>query len=439
MSVPAYDCYMDSGVEWLGAVPSHWSVVPLRSQFSELTGKNNGLVSTDYLSLVAGRGVMPYAEKGDIGNKRPDDLEKCKIVRAGNFVINSMNFGIGAFGVSAYDGVCSPVYVILRPNEKRSLGFLRWIFDNPGFRQTAQSFGNGILAHRSAIGWDELRAMPAAIPPLAEQAEIAAFLDRETGKIDALVEAQTRLIELLKEKRQAVISHAVTKGLDPAAPMKDSGVEWLGQVPAHWEVKPIKAVASYNDDVLTEATPPDHEIAYVEISDVQAGVGIAGSTAYAFSDAPSRARRRVQCGDIIVSTVRTYLRAIAAVTAPADNMIVSTGFAVIRPRAINSRFIGYALLAEQTINEIIARSVGISYPAINASDLVRIPVSVPPLPEQVAIATFLDRATAKIDALLNVAEEAIALLQERRAALISAAVTGKIDVRGLAHKQAEAA
>ena len=208
---------------------------------------------------------------------------------------------------------------------------------------------------------------------------------------------------------------------------RESGIEWLGEIPSHWHVKPIKAVASYNDDVLTEATPPDHEIDYVEISDVQAGLGIRGSTTYAFSDAPSRARRRVQDGDIIVSTVRTYLRAIAAITAPAENTVVSTGFAVIRPRAIYSRFIGYALLAEQTINQIIARSVGVSYPAINASDLVRIPVSVPPPAEQAVIAAFLDRETGKIDALVEAQTRLIELLKEKRQAVISHAVTKGLD------------
>jgi type I restriction enzyme S subunit len=208
---------------------------------------------------------------------------------------------------------------------------------------------------------------------------------------------------------------------------RESGIDWLGEIPSHWDVKPIKAVASYNDNVLTDTTSPDHEIDYIEISDVQAGVGIRGSTTYSFSDAPSRARRRVQHGDIIVSTVRTYLRAIAAVTAPADNMVVSTGFAVIRPTTINSSFIGYALLAEQTINQIIARSVGVSYPAINASDLVRIPVCVPPPAEQAAIAAFLDRETGKIDALVEAQTRLIDLLKEKRQAVISHAVTKGLD------------
>jgi len=208
---------------------------------------------------------------------------------------------------------------------------------------------------------------------------------------------------------------------------RESGVEWLGRVPSHWETKPLKAVTSCNDEVLTEATPPDYEIEYVEISDVQAGRGIKASTSYSFSDAPSRARRKLRDGDVLVSTVRTYLRAIAQVREPAENLIASTGFAVLRPQRAHSDFIGYAVQAEETINEIIARSVGVSYPAINASDLVRIAIAVPPVTEQRSIAAFLDRETAKIDALVEAQERLIALLKEKRQAVISHAVTKGLD------------
>lgn len=214
-----------------------------------------------------------------------------------------------------------------------------------------------------------------------------------------------------------------TRGGDYA----DSGVDWLGALPAHWTVKPIKAVATLNDEVLSEATPPDSEIEYVEISDVAAGRGILGSTALSFEAAPSRARRRVTDGDIIVSTVRTYLRAIASVESPPDNMVVSTGFAVIRPRRIDPTFLAYALEMDGFINQVIARSVGVSYPAINASELVRLPVPVPPTHEQAAISAFLDRETGKIDALVETQRRLIDLLKEKRQAAIAHAVTKGLD------------
>lgn len=204
---------------------------------------------------------------------------------------------------------------------------------------------------------------------------------------------------------------------------QDSGVTWLGSLPMHWLAVPLWSVASCNDEVLAEATPGDSEINYLEISGVTAGVGITELTGMTFKDAPSRARRKVQQGDVLVSTVRTYLRAIAAVVDPPANLVASTGFAVLRPRQIHPGFLGYAVQGEFFISEVIARSVGVSYPAINASDLVRIVLPLPPLPEQTDIVAFLDRETGKIDTLVEEQKRLIVLLKEKRQAVISHAVT----------------
>ncbi len=205
---------------------------------------------------------------------------------------------------------------------------------------------------------------------------------------------------------------------------KDSGVEWLGKVPQHWEVKPLKAVTTHNDEVLDETTAPDTEIAYVDISSVDGVNGINAKETMPFSAAPSRARRRVKHGDVIVSTVRTYLRAIARIREPEDNLVVSTGFAVVRPRdVLVPDFLGNILSASYFVEQVIARSTGVSYPAINASELVAIPVTVPPKDEQAEIAEFLDRETGKIDELVAEQRRLMELLQEKRQAVISHAVT----------------
>lgn len=216
----------------------------------------------------------------------------------------------------------------------------------------------------------------------------------------------------------------------PAYPAnKESGVEWLGEVPGHWNITPLKFSASCNDAVLPDSTDEDYEIKYVEISDVNEISGITGSTSYKFSDAPSRARRMVQDGDVLISTVRTYLRAIAPVVTPPENLIASTGFAVVRPRKgiLDGTFLGYLLRAEWWISEVIARSVGVSYPAINASDLLGLNVPVPAWHEQIQIARFLDHETARIDALIEEQQRLIELLKEKRQAVISHAVTKGLD------------
>lgn len=205
---------------------------------------------------------------------------------------------------------------------------------------------------------------------------------------------------------------------------KASGVEWLGDVPEGWGVAPVKYVATHNDDILDETTDPETEILYVDISGVNALDGIKTKEPMLFSAAPSRARRRVKHGDTIISTVRTYLRAIAGVRNPEGNLVVSTGFAVVRPGVDQfPDYIGYVLSAACFIEQVIARSTGVGYPAINASELVRIPVALPPLPEQTAIAEFLDRETGKIDGLVAEQRRLMELLKEKRQAVISHAVT----------------
>lgn len=275
---------------------------------------------------------------------------------------------------------------------------------------------------------NSLKAIRIPHPPSRKQHAVADFLDRETARIDELIAAKQRLLEILSEKRRALISHAATKGLDPKVQMKDSGVEWLGQIPEHWQVERLKFRATVNDEVLEEDTPPDHEILYVDISGVDAESGVKTKDPMLFCDAPSRARRKVSDGDTVLSTVRTYLRAIAAVRHPEPNLIVSTGFAVIRPRRVESDFLAWSLRSSYFIETVVSRSVGVSYPAINASEVMDIPVAIPARPEQRAIVAHIEAETAKLDALRAAAERTIDLLKERRAALISAAVTGQIDV-----------
>jgi type I restriction enzyme, S subunit len=190
---------------------------------------------------------------------------------------------------------------------------------------------------------------------------------------------------------------------------------------------PVKYLATFNNSVLSESTPGDREIEYIEISDVDSTNGVTGTTSYTFSDAPSRARRCIRTDDILISTVRTYLKAIARVDPAYDGAIASTGFCVLRPSAIHPRFLGYAVLAPSFVDEVIANSVGISYPAINASDLVRIQIPVPSPKEQEVIANFLDGETAQIDDLIGKQESLIDLLIEKRQATITRAVTKGLD------------
>jgi type I restriction enzyme S subunit len=201
----------NSGVEWLGNVPAHWDVVRGIAVLVECRAKNDPLFSENYLSLMANKGIIPYDEKGDVGNKKPEDLRKCKVVEPGDFVINSMNYAIGSYGVSKYSGVCSPVYVVMKhkPNLANPR-FIDLILSNPSYQNYAQSFGTGILDHRRAIGWDEIKAIPVPLPSLDEQGAIADWALRLRDRVDALIAKTRRSIELLREHRTALITAAVT-------------------------------------------------------------------------------------------------------------------------------------------------------------------------------------------------------------------------------------
>jgi type I restriction enzyme S subunit len=209
---------------------------------------------------------------------------------------------------------------------------------------------------------------------------------------------------------------------------RDSGVEWLEQIPAHWEVGPLKFAVQMNRDVLPEDMDPEFTFRYVDIGSVDTEGNITGTEELRFASAPSRARRLVRPGDTILSTVRTYLRAIALIPQMDEPVVVSTGFAVLRPvPRWSSRFLSYAVRAEYLVSGVVANSEGVGYPAITPSKLDRLRIIVPPLPEQKTIAAFLDRETAKIDELVAKKERLIELLQEKRAAMITQAVTKGLD------------
>ncbi len=210
----------------------------------------------------------------------------------------------------------------------------------------------------------------------------------------------------------------------PAYPeYKESGVQWLRQVPGHWEVKRLKYSATINDEALPETTDPDFEFSYVDIGSVNPVEDITNMETMTFENAPSRARRKVAPGDTIVSTVRTYLRATAPILESAETLIVSTGFAVIQPRKLLSGFLAYALRESSFVESVVARSTGVSYPAVNASEIGDIAIPLPSEDEQTAIADFLDREMGRIDTLVAKKRRLIALLKEKRTARISRTVT----------------
>ncbi|WAV90150.1 restriction endonuclease subunit S [Oxalobacter aliiformigenes] len=323
--------------------------------------------------------------------------------------------------------IASTGFACLRTNEKISPKFLYYSVLSDAFVSTVEAYSVGISY--PAINASQLVCLKLPLPSIEEQSQIANFLDEKCAVIDRLVERHQEVIEKLKAYRQSVISEAVTRGLDLDAPMKDSGIPWIGKIPKEWEIIPLKFLASHNDDVLSENTPDDLEFDYIDISSVQYGSGVINKQHITFGNAPSRARRIVRNNDVIISTVRTYLKAVAIIPAVSELTVASTGFACLRTNEkISPKFLYYSVLSDAFVSTVEAYSVGISYPAINASQLVCLKLILPSIEEQSQIADYLDKKCAKIDRIIHNKEQIISKLAEYKKSIIYEYVTGKKEV-----------
>lgn len=434
-----YAEYKDSGVEWLGEIPSHWKSVPCRGVVEHIVEKNTDNTLSNYLSLMANVGVIRYEDKGDIGNKKPEDLSKCKIVRKGQLVINSMNYSIGSYGMSPYDGICSPVYIVLQALPEIYLErFALRIFENSFFQKYLSTFGNGILEHRSAINWDDIKGKYVPLPPLNEQENILIFLDHETAKIDTLIAKQEKLIELLKEKRQAVISHAVTKGLNPNVPMKDSGVEWLGEVPEHWKVIRLKHLTTLFEQGWSpqcDSRPAEpHEYGILKVGCVNGGkFRSLENKALPFELEP-RLQYLIQKNDLLISRANSkeLVGSAAVIDEDYPNLILCDKLYRLRfIKAVSAEmvalYLSIGIVREQI--ELSATGASHSMQNIGQDTIKELFYLLPPIDEAHNILSDIAESNTKFDSLISKAELAIQRMKERRTALISAAVTGKVDVR----------
>ena len=263
------------------------------------------------------------------------------------------------------------------------------------------------------------------IPSLQVQQRIVEYLDAKTTEIDKKIELLGKKRDVYKRLKTATINRAVTRGLDEHVKLKDTDIDWIGEIPVHWETRRIKDEVEVDKLTLTESTSPMYKFRYIDISNVSSEGVISFIEEVYFYEAPSRARRIVQKGDIIVSTVRTYLKSIGMIDFDAKDVVVSTGFAVLSPIKSYSRYFYYLLRSNHLIDEICALSSGVSYPAIAATRIESINIPVPPLEEQKQIAAYLDERCAKIDAAVTIIDKQIDALKRLKRSLINEVVTGK--------------
>lgn len=420
-----YSKYKDSGVKWIGKIPEHWEV-KLLSQMATLHYLSNKDVHhQNLLSLSYGRIINK--DINGVSGLLPASYDTYQIIEDGNIVLRLTDLQNDQkslrVGLCTQEGIITSAYLALQPRVTVLPAFLYLLLHAADIMKVFYSMGNGL---RQNLNWGELRKLSCVLPPLAEQRAIVSYLDGKVGQIDTYVAKQTQQIELLKELKQAVIANAVTKGIDNKAKLKQTGISWIGHVPQHWEQCRLKNVVSCNNETLSNNTEPSLQIEYVEIADVKEMEGIVRTTHYKFSEAPSRARRITKNGDIILSTVRTYLKAVALVKQ--EGLIVSTGFAVLRPKDCNQEYISYLLRSDYFLGEVSRRSFGISYPSITTDALLSIEIPIPPLSEQRAIVSYIEAKTASINKLIDAYEQQVERVKEYKQRLISDAVTGKMNV-----------
>lgn len=432
MSFPKYPEHKDSGVEWLDKIPSHWSVAPLYSLASECDSPNKGMLESNLLSLSYGRIIRKDINSND--GLLPESFETYQIVDQGDIVLRLTDLQNDQrslrSGLVEERGIITSAYTAIRPTTLHN-AYLAYLLRAYDTLKIFYSMGGGL---RQSMKYSDLRRLPTLQPTYNEQSAIAAFLDRETAKIDALVAEQEKLIELLKEKRQAVISHAVTKGLDPNTPMKDSGVEWLGEVPEHWAVAKLRRfVRAVQTGGTPSASPPNTDIEdgtdWFTPGDFSGPIRLGSASKKVPPEAIEHGEAKVfPAGAVLVVGIGATLGKIGyLLTLASANQQIN---AILPNAEVDGLFLAYSLSSKtaEMRNLSNASTIGI----MNQEKTKEIWVAVPPRCEQETIAKFLDEDGVTSDALVNEAQRAIDLLKERRSALISAAVTGKIDVRGLA-------
>jgi type I restriction enzyme S subunit len=449
VSFHPYAAYVDSGVDWVGEMPQHWDLRPLKSVFTIIGGATPRSEEASYWD-----GDVLWATPADLSGRSTlyldstqrtlthAGLESCAAtVVPSESIILSTRAPIGSLAITGREMCTNQGCKALVPNRNTSVKYFAYLLGVCTRQLNVRGKGTTFLE----LSADALGAFPTCVPPLAEQKVIEGVLDFETAKIDALIAEQQRLIELLKEKRQAIVSHAVTKGLHPDAPMKSSGIEWLGDVPAHWEVKQLRQVVETLMD-FRGRTPAKlgmdwgGDIPAISAVNVREGfLDLSRGVNYGSLELHDRwmTQGRTRRGDVLFTT-EAPLGNVALVP---DNSRYILSQRVVMLRTQTAQLMPeylYRLLVSAVFRQgIEVMATGSTAEGVKRRYLVAMPICVPTVEEQRAIALRLDRETSRIDALVVEADRAITLLQERRAALISAAVTGKIDVRH--HANAEAA
>lgn len=411
----------DSGIEWVGQVPSHWSVRPFYSFAAEVDQPNTGLKEKNLLSLSYGRLVRKDMDR--LEGLTPASFEGYNIIEANDIVFrltdlqNDKNSLRSARSLER--GIITSAYVTVRP--EASPRFFEYLMRAYDTTKVFYGIGGGI---RQSMKFDDLKRLPVVVPPEAEMDAIASHLDRATARIDTLVAKKARFIELLREKRQAMITHAVTKGLDPSVPTKDSGVEWLEKLPETWDAAPLKSFLHLRRDIVGADSANTKLLSLTLHGVIERDLENPTGKMPASFDG----YQRISAGEMVFCLFDMDETPRTVGVAPQEGMLTGA-YTVFRPQSeLWARYLYYFFLHVDEYKRLKPFYKGLRK-TIRPGPFLSIQVPRPGEGEAKAIVKHLDRATTRIDTLIAKTERSIELLREHRTALITAAVTGKIDLR----------
>ncbi|WP_412033778.1 restriction endonuclease subunit S [Providencia alcalifaciens] len=415
--MPKYDDYVDSGVEWLGRVPASWELTRLGTRFNERRSKVSDI---DYPALsVTKKGVLPQLDNA----AKTKDGDNRKLVKEGDFVINSRSDRKGSSGVSDRDGSVSLINIVLKPKGIHPK-FSEHLLKSHAFIEEYYRVGRGIVADLWTTRYDEMRTITISVPSLEEQTRIANFLDKKTALIDDAIAIKEQQISLLKERKQIIIQQAVTQGLDPNVPMKDSGVDWIGKIPAHWEVKRLKYVTKILKRIIGYEGPDVLSITQkgIKVKDIESGEG---QLAMDYSK-----YQIVRVGDFAMNhmdllTGYVDISQFEGIVSPDYRVFINT-YNGLRDDFLLSIFqLGY----QQKIFYRYGQGVSLlgrwRFPADNFNNFF---IPVPPIEEQAEIVQSVQREWLKLDNAIELLISQIEKLKEYKTTLINSAVTGKIKI-----------
>lgn len=414
----------DSGIEWIGAIPQDWKTDRLQWHLKEINVSNNPIQTKNILSLTIEAGVIPYAEKGNQGNKAKEDYSQYKIALPDTLVINSMNVIIGAVGISQYFGCVSPVYYVFEPIEGTDLRYIYYLFTNTGFQKEMRKYAKGILEIRLRISSNDMLKRIVPSPPFKEQQRIADYLDKMCAEIDAVLEKTRASIEEYKKLKQAVITQAVTKGIRGDRPMKNSGIEWIGDIPAEWSLVPFSKFARVSANLVN---PSDYQD-YLQVSpeNIEKDSGKLLPCKTVSEVGVESWNHFFHKGQILYSKIRPKLNKVCI--APFDGLCSADMYPIDTDNI--SKFVVYTILSNDFNQQVAMITENrVKMPKINQKELSKIIVVLPAnRMEQQEIVDYLDGECGKIDSLIAKKQQYLTEIETYKKSLIYEYVTGKKEV-----------